>query len=70
MCELVGLSPNNHHASLYNSVVGTLNCFWPAQCSVSVSGEHAGDPLLDMELRHTSAAAVSRTDASLNIPVS
>nr|XP_053643616.1 uncharacterized protein LOC128696388 isoform X1 [Cherax quadricarinatus] len=49
------------------SLVGTFNCFGKGQCSIVVTAEQAGDELLDMELQHTTARGISRTEAKIII---
>ncbi|XP_047496155.1 uncharacterized protein LOC125043864 isoform X2 [Penaeus chinensis] len=45
------------------SVVGTLNCIGKARCTLAMTAEQAGDQLADVELQHTAATGVSRTEA-------
>ncbi|XP_042870241.1 uncharacterized protein LOC122252054 isoform X2 [Penaeus japonicus] len=44
-------------------VVGTLNCIGRAQCTLAMMAEQAGDQLADVELQHTAATGISRTEA-------
>lgn len=50
-------------------MVGTVNCLGLGQCSVAVTADMAGDVLMDVELQHTAAGGVSRTDAKIIITV-